>query len=118
MLSETSLAFISFINYFFIPVVSLRIYSKRHDIAWKCSFELFFQYVVMCLLNLPVGRVCAAVVEKLTSVRVLADSAKYTLLALAAAIVLPYVIEVLEKFVKVDVEVTKEKRREKGEHED
>lgn len=116
MLSETSLAFISFINYFFIPVVSLHIYCKRREIAWKCSFELFYQYIVMCLLNLVIGRICASVVERFTSVSVLAESTKYTMLALVVAVVLPYVIEVLEKFVKVDVEVTKEKK-DKGENE-
>ena len=117
MLSEISLAFISFINYFFIPVVSLRIYCKRHSINWKCSFELFYHYVIMCVLNLPIGRICASMVERILSTSVLAESAKYTLLALAVAIVIPYVLEVLEKLIKVDVEITKEKRRDKRENE-
>lgn len=107
MLSETSLAFISFINYFMIPVISLHIYCKRHSMEWKCSLELFYKYIVMCVLNLPLGRVCVSVVEKITSSAILAESTKYTIFALVVAIILPYAIEVVEKLVQVDVEINK-----------
>lgn len=107
MLSEVSLAFISFINYFMVPVISLRIYCKRHSIEWNCSLGLLYKYIVMCVLNLPLGRVCAAVVERITSSIILAESTKYTMLALVVAIMLPYAIEVVEKLVQVDVEINK-----------
>ena len=107
MLSEVSLSFVSFINYFFVPIVSVRIYCKRHSIDWKCSAELLYWYVVMCVLNLPLGRICASVVEKITAGSFLAESTKYTILALVVAVVIPYAVEAVEKLVQVDVEITK-----------
>ena len=115
MLSETSLSYISFIHYFFIPIISLRIYCKRHSLHWAFSIELFYQYVVMCLLILPAGRICASVVERITATSILAESTKYTIIAIVAAVVIPYAREAIEKFVKIDVEITKEKKQDKRE---
>ena len=115
MLSETSLAFISFINYFFIPIISVRIYCKRHSIDWKCTAELLYRYVVMCVLNLPLGRVCVSVVERITASIILAESTKYTMIALVVAVIVPYAIEVVEKLIEVDVEISNVEKQKKSE---
>lgn len=115
MLSETSLVFISFINYFLVPVISVRIYCKRHLIDWKCTAELFYRYVVMCVLNLPLGRICASVVGKNTGSIILAESTKYTIIALLVAVVVPYAIEVVEKLIQADVEISKIEKQKKSE---
>lgn len=115
MLTEISLGFISFINYFFVPVISLRIYSTRHTTKWEFSPEILYQYILMCVLNMPVGRVVATLAEKVMSTTILADSTKYTLLALVVAVVLPYIIEVLEKLIRVEVEIELNGTKEKNE---
>lgn len=115
VLSETSLTFISFINYFMIPVISLRIYCKRHSIEWKVSLEVVYKYILMCVLNLPVGRVCASVVGRILETSILAESTKYTVLALVVAVIIPYAVEVFEKLVKVEVEIAKVEKQKKSE---
>ena len=106
MLTETSLGLISAINYFFVPVISLRIYGMRHKIKWVFSAELFYLYALMCVINLPAGRVAVTLVERLFyTTQILADSTRYTIVAIAVAIVIPYAIEVVEKLIKIEVEI-------------
>jgi len=110
MISPLSFSFISFINYFMIPLISLRIYCKRHSLEWKCSMEFLYRYVLMCIINLPVGRVLAAIVEKITSTVVHGEATKYTIVALIGAVCIPYAMEIIEKFIHVDVEIHNKKK--------
>lgn len=118
-MSLISLSMLAFINYFTIPIIGLRIYNIRHSIDWNVSFENFYRYALICVLNLPFTRVFVVVVEKITSLVVTAESVKYTVLAVFSVIMLAYIMEWFEKNVKVNVEIkdktcTKESQNEEA----
>lgn len=113
MLSELSLAFISFINYFFIPIIGLKVYCKRHCLEWKLSSEVVYKYVLFCVLNLVLGRVVASAVEKVVMTTIVAESTKYTLIALVCTAVLPYFMEIIEKYLYIEVTIHRVERNEK-----
>jgi len=69
----------------------------------------------MCVLNLPVGRVCASVVGRILETSIHAETTKYTVLALITAVIVPYAIEVFEKLVKVEVVIAKVEKQKKSE---
>lgn len=106
MLTDTSLGLITFINLFFIPILSLRIYCKRNSIEWKFNFDLVYRYTLFCILNLPFTRVFTAGLEKILHITCLADSSKYTLVAIVTAAILPFLVEIVEHYVHVDVSIT------------
>lgn len=105
MLSIITLGFIGFINLFFIPFISLRIYCKRHSIEWGFTPDMVFIYILMTILNLPFTRVLANVMENILISEVHAESSKYTVVALIVAVFLPYVIEIVEKVVHIQVSI-------------
>lgn len=113
MLSELSLAFISFINYFFIPIIGLKVYCKRHSLEWELSSELAYKYILFCVLNLIFGRVAASIIEKVLVTIIIAESTKYTLVALVCVSVLPYFIEIVEKYFRIEVTIHRVERNEK-----
>lgn len=103
MLSNLSFSFISFINFFFIPLISLRIYNKRHSLKWELSFELFYNYSLSCIFNLISTRIIATWIESTTATICHGESTKYTMIAVLTAVILPFIVEVIEKIIKVDV---------------
>lgn len=114
MLTDTSLALITFINLFLIPLISLRIYYKRSSLEATFNFELVFRYALYCILNLLFARITCSLLEKTIGLVCLADSSKYTLIALITASILPFIVEIIEHFIKVDVTINyKEKNKNK-----
>lgn len=105
MLSAITLSFIGFINLFFIPFISLRIYCKRNSIKWELTADTIFFYVLMTVLNFPFARIFANLLENFLMVECHAESSKYTVVALVTAVLLPYIIEIIEKVVHIQVEI-------------
>lgn len=103
MLTDSSLVLITFINLFFVPLISLRIYCKRNSVKWIINFELAYQYALFCILNLFFSRIVCAFIEKNWGIVCLADSAKYTLVAFIISALLPVLIEIIERYVKIEV---------------
>lgn len=110
MLTDTSLGIITFINLLFIPFISLRIYCKRNSINWKLDFELFYRYILFCIFNLPLTRITCSILEKLTGVVCLADSSKYTIIGKITAIMLPFLCEIAEHYIKINVTIEYNKK--------
>lgn len=111
MLTDSSLALITFINLFLIPFISLRIYCKRHTIEWKITFELAYRYALFCILNLPFTRIACSLLKKIFGTVYLADSSKYTLIAIITATLLPILVEIVEHYVKIDVDIDYKKNK-------
>lgn len=113
MLTDSSLALITFINLFFTPFISLRIYCKRNNTEWKFNFELAYRYALFCILNLPFARVFASIIEKQFGIICNANSTKYTLVAILTASILPILIEIIEHHIKLDFVITYKSKKEK-----
>ncbi len=105
MLTDTSLALITFINLFLIPLISLRIYTKRNSIEWVINFDLVYKYALFCIMNLPFTRLFTSMLEKIGIV-CLPDSSKYTLVAIVSAILLALLFEIIKHYVDIEVVIT------------
>lgn len=103
MLSNISLSFMSFINLFFIPVIGLRIYYKRNHISWKMHLEVLYHYILITVLNIPLTHISVNLVEAVITEAIYVETAKYTLISLFSCIMLPFAIEVVRTFFKINV---------------
>lgn len=103
-MTNISLAFVSFVNYFFVPVIGLKIYSERHKKMCKVSFETFFHYVLMVVLNIPFTRVFVNLTEGLLGNTINAESSIYTIIASVSVMILAFGLEVIDKLISDDFE--------------
>jgi len=110
-----TLGFISFINLFFIPIIGLKVYCKRHGIEWNITMETGYLYVLFTVLNFLLVHVFLEVVEGIMHMVIHLEMSKYTVVALVSSIVLAFFMEGIEKYVhvKVSVSVRESKRKEK-----
>lgn len=113
MVSGTTLAFVSFINLFFVPVVALKIYCSRHEMRWIITPRLVYLYILMVVLNLPLTYVLVNAIEAITSLTIYVETVKYTVVALLSSVILPFIMEIVEKYVHVDVTISKQDPRKK-----
>ena len=104
-MTNLSLTLISFINYFLVPIVGLEIYFKRQNKLGKASVDTFMTYVRLLCLNLIATRLCANMIEHFTNTILTAEMIKYTIVSLGVMVVLVFAIEILGKFVHIDVTV-------------
>lgn len=106
MLSNTTLAFLGAINLFMVPVIGLKIYTRRHCIKWALSTETTYLYILMTVLNIPLSRLLVLVMEKIIPTTIYVESSKYTVITTVSCTILPFVIECVEKYIKVNVKIT------------
>ena len=104
-MSSISLAFVSFVNYFLNPNIGLKVYSKRHNQLCKVSFDTFFRYSLITILNIPFTRVFVNLAEGLLGNDINSESSKYTVIASVSVMILAYVLEVIEKLIAIEVEI-------------
>lgn len=105
MVSNISYGLICAINLLAIPVISLKIYGVRHKIQWGFNFDTIYWYCLLCVLNLPITRGLSVGVEKIALIKVHAESTKYTVLAIISAILIPYIIEVFQTYLHINVQI-------------
>lgn len=109
-MSGISLAFVSFVNYFFVPILGLKIYSERHNTLCKISFNTLYQYVLITLLNIPFTRIFVNGIEKFWGNNINSESSVYTIIAIVSVVILVYVLEVVGKLIDVEVEIIKKEK--------
>ena len=112
-----TLGFISFINLFFIPIIGLKIYCKRHEIEWEITTKVGYLYVVFAVLNFVFTHVFLEIVEVTTHMVIHLEMSKYTMIALPMCVLLAFLMEGVEKYlhVKVSVAIREPKRKVKQE---
>lgn len=110
MLSNISLSFMSFINLFFIPVIGLRIYCKRNHISWELHLEMLYHYILITVLNIPLTHILVNIVESIISDTIYVETTKYTIIALISCVILPFALEVIRTFFKINVCISSRKK--------
>lgn len=118
MLSNISLSFMSFINLFFIPVIGLRIYCKRNRISLELHSEVLYHYILITVLNIPLTHILGNLVEAVITEAIYVETAKYTLISLISCVMLPFAIEVIRTFFKINVCISPRKKLGGTENED
>ena len=104
-MTSITLSFISFINYFLVPVIGLKIYKKRRNQLCKVSVDSFMTYVQLLCLNLIATRPCANMIEQFTNTMLTAETVKYTIVSIGVMLLLVFTMEILEKFVHIDITI-------------
>lgn len=121
-MSNITLSFIAFVNIFMIPVIAGHMYAYRHGIKWENSSEIRFICLLFCVLNLPVARALAIIVEKVFLVECTVATIKYTILGLCSIFLLLFFVEIYERFICIHVSISlrhsecKKKHKIKKEH--
>lgn len=104
-MSTISLGFVSFINYFLVPIIGLKIYNERHNKSCKVSFDTLYLYVLITVLNLPFTRIFVNLAEGVMGKELNSESSIYTIVAAVTVVILIYVLEVIEKLIAMVIEI-------------
>lgn len=86
-----------FLNLFFVPVLPLYLYYKSRRKPLAPSLELLFQYCIAVSLNHVAAHGVSFFLHKLTGAGFALDSARYTLIALLAGVLLFAVYAVIRE---------------------
>ena len=105
-----------FICTFFPAVVSVMILSKKE----KDNKKLFFSYFLYNIL-INISCIFSILLYKKDSSLIIESNfsyfqfcARYLLISLAFAVIIPYIVEFISKNIKVSIEVKKVKNEKKG----
>lgn len=105
------------INLFFVPTLPVYLSCKNRGQPVSPSLELLFQYCIAVCLNHVAAHVITLFILKLTGINFPLDSARYTLAALLAALLL-LLAHISLKYLKPEIHVSENKRdREDETHE-
>jgi hypothetical protein len=99
---------ISFLNLFLVPFISVSIYSRRHGETVTLSGTWLVRYAVFAVCNVPITYAGIYAVRFFLHREVFQESARYTVVAMCVAFVLPYVCDLFNKvFSRVGFHVEK-----------
>ena len=101
---------VSFINLFFVPVICLYIHRRTVIRVPLNGGELFLRYCIFAVLNLPLTRVFIMLIEKIVGSQIAISSAYYTIAAIVSAVLLPWGVALIRKYVHVRFEVKKHEK--------
>ena len=106
---------VAFVNVLFVPALSLWLYEKQNGRVLQPSLELLLRYCAFAAFNLPAARVLTVAAAVVANVHITVDSAYYTVAALIAAAVLPYLYTLLKK-IHVEIEVSRRENAKGDKH--
>ena len=95
------LNYVSFVSCFFVPVIGVYIYTKWNGQICDFNFQTLFKYMVMVILNLPLTKVLISVVKKIVEIEVGMGSMKYLLFSILSVVILPILLQVFLKCIRV-----------------
>ena len=98
------------INLFFVPVISLQIHRRTVIHTELSGKELFIRYCLYTVLNILPTRGILWAMGILLRVSTLMSSAWYTVAAILSAVVLPWIILLVRKFISIRFEVKKNEK--------
>ena len=101
---------VSFLNLFFVPVICLHIHRRTVIRVPLNGGELFLRYCIFAVLNLPLTRVFIMLIEKIVGSQIAISSAYYSIAAIVSAVLLPWGVALIRKYVHVRFEVKKHEK--------
>ena len=112
-----TLGFISLINLFFVPIIGLKIYCKRHEMKWTIAAETGYLYILFTVLNFLLTHVFLEIVEITLHMVIHLEMSKYTIVALVSCALLAFIMEGIEKYLHVNVSVAIRKTKQNDKQE-
>ncbi len=93
------------VNLFCIPFISLYIAFKRENEPMVFGLKAVMRYAIYVVLNVIVSFLCLKVTQILIGLDPSPESQAYTLAASVIAFLIPYVHEIIRKYVSIRFEV-------------
>lgn len=81
------------VNVFFVPAIALWCHYKRNELKIEPSIKMLIKYAILSVLNIPLTKVGIFLAKTLLHREISIDSGYYTLMAVTAAMVLPFFID-------------------------
>lgn len=103
---DISAAFLSFINLFLLPIIGLRIYLRRNSGLRNSRLDILYGYALIAVLNILLTHILTFIIKAVTSYTVAVGMVKYTAAALLSCIALPFIIEAVRAFFKLEVSIS------------
>ena len=91
---------ITFINLFFVPMISLAILRKKNLLSDN-YFDIFKSYCILCVANLIFTRFFIFFARIILHSTIELFSIKYTLISSISAIIMSYIYFILKKYINV-----------------
>lgn len=85
------------LNLFFVPAVALWIHNKRRNADLEPSLKMLLEYAILASCNVPLTKVGVFLFKRLLGWEISIDSGYYTILSIAAAAVLPAIVDRLRQ---------------------
>lgn len=95
-----------FINLFFVPVLPVYLSYQSRRQSLSTSLELLFRYCITVCLNHVAAHVITLFIFKLTGIAFPLDSARYTLAALLAALLL-FLTHIVVRCLKPEIDISR-----------
>lgn len=81
------------VNVFFVPAIALWCHYKRNELKIEPSIKMLIKYAILSVLNIPLTKVGIFLAKTLLHREISIDSGYYTLMAVTAAMMLPFFID-------------------------
>ena len=92
---------LALINLFIAPLLSVSIECSRTGVKPEFSARLLLIYAKYAVVNIPAAHVFVVLIKMVSGQYMVIDTARYTVLALAAAVLVPYVLEIGRKCISI-----------------
>ena len=84
---------LSFLNLFLVPFISVSVFSRRHRETVTLSGRWVVRYAIFAVCNVPVTYFGIYAVRFFLHREIFKESARYTVIAIIVAWVLPYICD-------------------------
>ena len=99
---------LEFINYFFVPSISLVIFCKRNNVTMKeIQLDILAKYCIYVVIDAIATFCIFKLLLALIGIEAYSTSNVYTIIAVIVAILVPYVQEIINKYFEVRIEINK-----------
>ncbi len=100
---------IEFLNIFVIPLISISVLEKRGRVKASFDFRFVMQYALTTVLVFLATFFVFKITEVLAGISAEPSSQFYTVVAVILAWLMPYLYEIIRKYIEVRVEIRKKK---------
>lgn len=106
-------AMIEFMNLFFPPMIAIYIYFRRKKEKIAFSLPLIVKYCIVTVLVFAFAKILSQIVNIFYPLAIPLDRAPYTLFAIVASVLLPFLIEFVQRYFRFEIKVESNENEEK-----
>ena len=96
---------VSVINLIIVPFVGVIVLYRREHKEMKATMELMADWILFLVITMIICHIGLMILSKATGIVISAQSTLYTIGATIITCCLPYITEVIKKYIKLKVEL-------------